>query len=187
MAMMGLMRYNLDVTRALPPATEFTKYAKEQEPKSTLNFEKTSGNSQRTPAAVRWPQGFSPCRKGRKPSLAYVTANVTRRAGTKRPVLDSNAQAVQMRARLELRGVKLKLLRPGTPQKVWREGWGLGGRAAKCPAEDSLVGLGRRRRYPRAREPPLQPGEEPVARRRRSTPQPRVGWAGASRRPSSVQ
>ena len=136
---------------------------------------------------VRWPQGSSPCREGQKPPPADASADVPRPAGTKRAVLGSNAQAERARARPELRGGKLCLLRSETPQKIRREGWGLSCPAAKRPAGRSAVGRGRRRGYPPAREPTLQRGEGPVARRRRSTPQPRVDQAGASCPPSSVQ
>ena len=96
------MRCGLDVAGAFPSGTEITKGINEPEPKSDLDFEKTSGNSERT--AVRWPHGSNPCREGQTPPSADATANVPRREGTKRAIAGSDAQAVQARARRELRG-----------------------------------------------------------------------------------
>ena len=44
----GLMRCGREVTGALPPGTEISKGIREQEPKSVLELEKTTGNSQRS-------------------------------------------------------------------------------------------------------------------------------------------
>ena len=186
LGMMGLMRCGRDVTGALPSRTGITKGINEQGPKADLDFEKRPEIRREHPTVLRWPQGSSPCREGRKPPLADVTVNVSRRAGTKRTVLDSNAQAGQARAGLELRGVKPSPLTQETPQSVRREGSVLDGRAVKRPAGRHQWSVGDAEDAPRLEVSHLQRGKEPVAGRRRSAPQPRVVRAGASCQPSSV-
>ena len=57
LAMMGLMRCGLDVTGVLASGTKITKGINEQEQKSDLDFEKTSGNLQSTPPICSMASG----------------------------------------------------------------------------------------------------------------------------------
>ena len=60
LARMGLMRYGREMTGALSGGTEILNGMREQEPKSVLDVEKTSGNSQRTPPKALMTAGDQP-------------------------------------------------------------------------------------------------------------------------------
>ena len=147
-AYIGLIQWGREVTGALPSGTEISKGIREQAPKSVLDLDNTSAESQRTPLSCLIARGASLGHQSRKKPCADVTAVVARRSGTKRAFPGSNTQQGPTRARPwrpQLREVEpwqqrteLTQVRQRKGRKVrQRKGRKVGRHAAERPAERS--------------------------------------------------